>query len=235
MSEKIIVLKVGGSILSKSEEELFDFETAKSLKNLLVPFINEGYKFILSTGGGAIARKYQAMTRAAGFSRDAQDRIGIEACNVNATMLRVVFEEYARPMVLALTELISNEPVEFGKYSVLLVGAAKPGHSSDVDATEIAIRANAKTVISLKNVDGVYSEDPNNNPEAKKYDRLSWSEYGEIMGTDIFTPGGHYPVDPVASRLAKENRMKFVIVDGADLENLEQVIKGEHFIGTIIS
>jgi uridylate kinase len=116
-----------------------------------------------------------------------------------------------------------------------ITAAGSPGHSSDWNTTKLALRFNSKEVISFKNVDGVYSADPKKDPSAKKFKDLTWDEYMNLIGNpETFEPGGHYPVDILAARLAKENNIQFDIINGTDFSNFQNLLEGKEFSGTVI-
>lgn len=60
---------------------------------------------------------------------------------------------------------------------IIIAGASDPGHSSDANALFLAKFLNSKTIVSLKNVDGVYDKDPYKYKEAKYFKYLTWDEY----------------------------------------------------------
>jgi uridylate kinase len=233
MSKEIVVLKVGGSILSPTEDNLFDVSTAETIKNKLNA-LTDNYKFILNCGGGFLARRYQGIAMNLGKSNREIDWIGLEACNMNAVMMRVILGDLAEDVSITGAAVEDATPIVMNK-DFLCVGAASPGHSSDFDTMLSAKRTGAKRIFSLKNIDGVYSDDPRKNPDTIKYEKLSWEEYRkDILGTDEFTPKMAVPVDPVTSKMAEEAGIKFIVLDGTDLDNLIKAIKGEEFVGTTI-
>ena len=130
---KTVILKVGGSMIAPSEINPFDFTQAEHLKMALLPFINNGYKFILVVGGGKMARKYQSMLRSGNYNEYDQHYVGTVFCVANAVMLRAVFGELAEEKVVGLNDFDDLSNISFTK-SVLLAGGAKPGVSSDYDA-----------------------------------------------------------------------------------------------------
>ncbi len=252
MNSKTIVLNIGGSILSLSDEVLFDFKKANEIKNALLPLVQEGYKFILPVGGGYICRKYQNLLRENSINDVNVDYAGIAAINLNAVMLRSVFGDLAEEKILRYEDFDSDEELSFEKSDregavpdprlqfmknfVISAAGSKVGRSSDWDTVHLAVRAKADKVLSLSNIDGVYTADPKKDPTAKRLDSLTWVEYKNIIGNPTeFEPGGHYPIDVVAANLAQENKISFCLLDRNDLGNLVKAIKGENFVGTTIS
>jgi uridylate kinase len=229
--EKLFVIKIGGSVLSL-ENNVFDFEVAEKLKTFFLSF-DDSYKFILVTGGGFVARNYQQMLKLKGYSDYDQHYIGTIACNMNAVMFRSVFQTHAHKRVIALSELSSVQPLKFNE-KVLIAGAGEPGPSSDWDAVHLAIKSGATKVITIKDIDAVYSEDPDKNANATKLTSVSWNDYLKIIGNPEFhKPGGNLPVDPIASKLAMQNKIKFFVV-GNNLDNLRNLLNNEQYLGTEI-
>ena len=85
----------------------------------------------------------------------------------------------------------------------------------------------------MSNTEYVCDKDPRTNPDAKKFDKISWKKFREIVG-DTWVPGKSTPFDPIASKAAEEAGMKVYYLHGNDLANLEKAIDGKKFIGTII-
>lgn len=233
MQNKTIILKIGGSILSPSEDKLFDFEMARKIRDTLTS-LDEEYQFICTIGGGQNAKNAQKMVRDEGFTDKEIDLAGISANNHNAMLFRIVLGDLASDNLLTFEEIDTTDEINFTE-KFLVVGANKPGRSGDTDAVIMAKRSGADKVFSLKNVDGVYSDDPKKNPEAKKFDEITWQEYRSIIGVDEFKPKMALPVDPVATKMAEETGISFVVLDGRDLENLKKAIQEEEFNGTTIS
>lgn len=230
-----IVIKVGGSILSTSDSNLFDVENAKKIKEILEPFFLLGDKFVLCSGGGYLSRKYQKIAAEAGADIKKQHFVGIAGINLNAEMLSTIFGKHADSFIPRYENFDTINNLEV-KNNVLISAAGSPGHSSDWNTVKLALALGSKEIISLKNIDGVYTADPKKDPLAKKIDRLSWDEYLNVIGNPSeFTPGGNYPVDPLAAKLAKENNISFYIVDGRDLLNLKLLLEGKNFNGTRIN
>jgi uridylate kinase len=90
MDKKVVVLKVGGSILSLSESEIFSFKQAYELKTKLYS-LTDRYQFVLCIGGGYLCRKYQDMLRAESLPDIELHNAGVSTINLNAVMLRAVF------------------------------------------------------------------------------------------------------------------------------------------------
>ena len=88
-------------------------------------------------------------------------------------------------------------------------------------------------VVNLSNIDYVYDKDPRKFKTAKPIQEIDWPSFRELVGS-TWDPGLHAPFDPVASRLAHHAGIPVVIVNGKHLDNIENVLDGKPFKGTLI-
>ena len=230
--EETIVISLGGSLIVPEE---IDVLFLKEFRNLILEHVTKGKKFVIDTGGGKTCRKYQAAAREiVEASKEDLDWIGFTVNNVNAELVRVIFGKDAFKKVFhdlsekALREAIIQSPIVIG-------GALEPGHSSDFDAVLAAKTVGAKKIINLSNTDYVYDSDPKINPNAKKIENISWSEYRKIIPKEWTHSGLNTPFDPVASKAAEEDGIEVVIMNGKPIGNLAKYLNGEKFLGTKIS
>jgi uridylate kinase len=225
--EETIIISLGGSLIIPEE---IDVEFLKSFKTLILEYVTKGKKFVIITGGGKICRKYQeAAKELASSSDDDLDWIGIASLRLNAQLMRVIFREHTHP------KIIKDLSKDFDLDLPIVIGAAyEPGHSSDYDAVLAAKTVGAKKIINLSNTDYVYDSDPKINPNAKKIEQISWKDYRKLIPED-WNPGLNSPFDPTASKMAEEEGMEVVIMNGKPIDNLLKYLNGEKFLGTIIS
>lgn len=231
-NKEVIFIKAGGSNFSTGPGKFFDFDLALEFKKLLTPFTDK-YKFIITLGGGYLARFYQEMLRKYDVPDVDIDWAGISANNHNAMMMRIALGDKAEDNLLVYEEITREDPIIINK-DFLIVGGEKPGQTSDTVCARIAVRAGANRILSLKNVDGVFTEDPRKNKNAEFIEEMTWTDYGKLFDMDDLTPGGKYPVDPVAAKMAEENGISFIIVNGTNFANLKRLFNGAQFKGTII-
>ena len=242
MSNKPIILKVGGSLLSKSDAQLFDFAYFYQFKQFLQTQTAKGHKFIISVGGGFITRKYQHLLADNG-EHDTADlhRVGVAATNLNAEIFHGLLDDLAVSPVLRYADFdkflsAEHTEIDFQDKSVLVISGSQPGKSNDWNALQFALNLDIKRVIDIKNIDGVYTADPSKDPSATQVPKLTWAEYLDIIGNPTeHVPGANYPVDPIAANQSHENNIEFAIVSGTDFANLEMVIDGGEFAGSLIS
>ena len=88
-------------------------------------------------------------------------------------------------------------------------------------------------VVNLSNIAKVYTDDPKKNPEARPIDSISWEDFIKIVGTE-WVPGKNTPFDPIASQRAQKAGIKVICAAGKDIENLENILNGKDFKGTVI-
>jgi uridylate kinase len=223
----VTVLSVGGSIISPDD---VDTRLVSSLRDTLMPFVEEGRRFILVTGGGAPARRYQRAYRDISGETDseAQDWIGVAATRLNAQLLRGVFA------AVCPDPIVTDPTAEIPFEGRVLVGAGwKPGFSTDYDAVLLAERFGADTVINLSNIEKVYTADPRIDADAIPLDRVSWGEFRRLVGED-WVPGSNLPFDPIATRYAAKIGLRVIAAGGKNMENLSRILAGEDFVGTTI-
>lgn len=229
MQEERIVISLGGSLIVPEE---VDSDFIKNFKSIILSHVEKGKKFVIITGGGKTCRKYNdalADVKEEITPREL-DWLGIYVTRLNAHMLQMAFgEEYAMRSIIKdpTMDIDLDTPVRIG-------GGWKPGHSSDGAAVGIAKKIGANKVINLSNIDHVYDSDPKENQDVKKYEKISWGEYLELIPKD-WTPGLSTPFDPIASREAQEAGIEVVVMNGKPSENLDQYLEGELFEGTLIS
>lgn len=225
-----IVISVGGSLIVPSEG--INTEFLSQLSSFVRRYVKKGRRFFLVAGGGATARRYidGGKTIIGDIPEEDLDWLGIHSTRLNAHLLRTIFSDIAHPRTIEnyRKRLINwREPV--------VIGAGwKPGWSTDYDAVVLARDYRAKLIINLSDIDWVYDKDPNQHKDAKPIKKMTWTQLLELIGTK-WVPGFKAPFDPLAVKLANEIGVTAVITNGNDFSNLEKIIEGEEFKGTVIT
>jgi uridylate kinase len=116
---------------------------------------------------------------------------------------------------------------------ILVCGGNLPGCSTDYDAALFAEALRADLLINATNIDGVYSSDPKKDPKAKKFDRLSYGEFERIISKNPQLPGGYGLFDLKGVEIIRRARIKMVVIDGTDPEEIVRAVEGRHS-GTVI-
>ncbi len=234
-----IIISLGGSLIIPEE---IDINFLKDFKKLILSQVEKparnafsiadaggGKKFIIITGGGKLCRKYNtAVNEISEVSNEDLDWLGIYSTRFNAEFVKILFGNLAEDKII----LDPTLPIKLNK-SVIIGGGWKPGNSTDLVAVMIGKQLNAKKVINLSNTDYVYDSDPKMNPNAKKFEQISWSEYRAIIPKE-WNPGLNSPFDPVASKMAEKEGMEVIIMNGKPIDNLANYLNGEKFLGTVI-
>lgn len=223
-----VVVSVGGSLIVPGE---IDTAFLKQFRNLILKKIDEGFSFYIITGGGKLARRYQeaAKTVREDLTNADSDWIGIHATRLNAHLFRTLFTEYARDRI------VKDPTKALSPRTPIIIGSGwKPGNSTDHCAVMAAKKIGAKKVVNLSNIDYVYDSDPRENPNAQKFETLSWKKFRDIIPKD-WDPGLSSPFDPVAAREAEAQKLEVAVINGGKLEEFEKYLDGEPFIGTVIS
>lgn len=224
-----ILISLGGSLLVP---ESIDGVFVANFKKFILSHIEKGYHFILVTGGGKTARKYiEAAAAVTAINDEDKDWLGIHATRMNAHLVRTIFREYAHPR-------INTNPHDLEDFyavsePILVAAGWRPGFSTDFDAVVLGKYLDVKRIINLSNIERVYDKDPHRHADAKPFDELTWKEFRAIVG-DEWNPGMNAPFDPIASKMAEEERMEVAVLNGGDLENVANYIAGKKFIGTVI-
>ena len=229
-----ILLKLSGEILAGKKGYGIDPEIAQSLALKIKEVSNKGIEVGIVIGGGNIFRGISADSK--GLDRVPGDYIGMMATIMNSVALQTALEGLdcdTRVMsALSITQLA--EPyirrkgirhLEKGRIVIFAGGTGNPYFSTDTAAALRAIEINADIIIKGTKVDGVYTEDPLKNPNATKYDSLTFKE---VIEKELRV------MDLTAITLCKENNLPIIIFDIKSKTGLIDIINSEP-IGTTVS
>jgi len=225
--EAPMVISLGGSIMVPPSG--IDIKFLKKFRQVILTEIKKGRRFILIAGGGATARAYmRAADTIISLKCDDQDWLGIHSCRLNGHLLRTIFRLHAHPFMM-------KDPRYYRKWteSILIATGWKPGWSSDYVAVRFAKLYGASAIVNLTNLAQVYDRDPKKFKSAKPISAMSWSAFQKMVGTK-WTPGMHVPFDPIATRLAARLHKKVIVASGHDMKNLQKILDGQPFVGTVI-
>ena len=230
MTKKVVVISLGGSLIipDKVNTNFLDRFKRTLLRN------KEKYKFVVVCGGGSTARNY---INGLPYMKDAkkkevfQDLLGITSTRLNARFMTYFFGEDANDGIPHDMEQVKNLLM---KHDIVFCGALRyaKDETSDSTASKLARFFNTD-FINLTNVKGLYDKDPNKNKNARFIHEMSHKEFYEITKKIKFVPGQHFVLDQNAAKTIKKYNITAYIL-GPDLKNLENLLNGRHFIGTII-
>lgn len=207
-----------------------DANFLKRFREIILNHLNAS-RFIIICGGGKTARRYQeAASAVMQLGPDDKDWIGIHSTRLNGQLIKTIFKNMAYPKVIRNpTEKITLKDKE----RIVIAAGWKPGASTDYDAVLLAKNFKVKMLINLTNVDYVYNKNPKKYADARPVKAIAWKAFRKIVG-DKWDPGANVPFDPVASKLAEKLKLKVIIANGKNLQNLDEILHNRRFIGTTV-
>jgi uridylate kinase len=224
----IIALNIGGSVLAPDD---VDVDFASRLANELNALAKEHHLFVV-VGGGAVARRYIKACRKLGSNETFLDEVGIEATRLNARVLISALGKTAYPKpALDFHEAINASH----RYKIVVMGGTHPGHTTDAVTTMLAEKAGADRIVITTNVDGVYTSDPNKDPDAMLIEKLTPRQLIEITSGAKIGAGSKGVVDPLGAKVIARSGITTYVVNGNNLENLTAAIDGRKFHGSVIT
>lgn len=228
---KRVLLKISGEALAGDQKFGISDETTNTVAKQIKELCDIGVETAIVVGGGNFwrGRSSENMDRATadymGMLATVMNALALEsALNIHGVKARVqtaiemreIAEPYAR--MKAISRLERKEVVIFG------AGTGNPFFSTDTTAALRAAEMDAEVILLAKNVDAVYSDDPETNPNAEKYDSLTFKE---VVDKDLKV------MDLTAATLCRDNGIAIHVFGVAGEGNIMKAVCGEK-IGTII-
>ena len=228
-----ILLKVSGEALAGDAGRGLNFDVIQSVCDVIARCVKEGVEVGIVVGGGNFGRGLkdgQGMRERVRADHmgmlatvinclalaDTLERKGVDVRVQTAIEMRSIAEPYIRSR--AIRHLEKGRVVIFG------CGTGNPFFSTDTAAVLRAAEIDAEVILLAKNVDGVYSADPNVDPAAGKYDTIS---YDDVLAQHLQV------MDSTATSLSMDNKIPVILFGLKDPENILRVVHGEK-IGTIV-
>ncbi len=231
---KRILLKLSGEALApkNKERDIIDFDALRRICEIVKCLCEQGVEVALLVGGGNI---WRGGRNAAGIDRAREDDMGMLATMINSIAIEnvlksigvdaVTFSSVEMNKVARLfTARAANECLNAGKVIVLGGGTGNPFFTTDTGAILRAVEINADIAMLAKNVDAIYTADPNKDDNAKKYDTIS---YSEVLEKKLKV------IDASATCMAMDNALPVLLFGLDDPNNIMRAICGEN-IGTIM-
>ena len=233
MKYKRILLKLSGEALMGNKgfgiDQVRLMEYAQEIKGAY----DVGCQVAIVIGGGNIFRGIQA--EEGGMDRVHGDYMGMLATVINSMAIQAALEglgvqtrlQSAIKMEQICEPYIRRKAVrhlEKGRVVIFGAGTGNPYFTTDTAATLRAIEVEAEVILKGTRVDGIYTADPEKDPTATKYDKISFEE--------VYSKGLEV-MDMTAFTLCKENGLPIIVFDMNKAGNLQSLIKGEK-IGTLV-
>lgn len=230
---KRILLKLSGEALAGDAHRGLDFSVIGKLCEVIRACREESVEIGIVIGGGNFWRGVK--DGADKMQRSHGDAMGMLATLMNSIAVADALEKHGVPArVLSAVETpkfaeyftrdAADRYLKDGYVTLFACGTGNPYFTTDTGAVLRGVEIEADAVLLAKNVDGVYSADPNLDPTAVKFDELT---YDEVLARHLKA------TDTTAMTLAMDNRMKLVCFALKDPENILRVVHGEK-IGTTV-
>ncbi|MCD8195536.1 MAG: UMP kinase [Coprobacillus sp.] len=234
---KRVLLKLSGESLRQEEEsQIIDVDYLKETALTIKSLYDQGLEIALVIGAGNIWRG--KLADQIGIERIPADYMGMLGTVINAVAISSALKNLDCPSVVfssispiegvtrAYNPKEAIEELEKGNVIFLAGGTGKPLLTTDTAAAELAIDTKVDAILMAKNdVDGVYSDDPDKNPDAIFYKRIT---YQEMIDKDLKV------MDRQALEMLKDKDIEVRVFNMADISNFVKVAKGED-IGTTIT
>lgn len=228
---KRVIIKLSGEALAGEKGFGIDESVVDYVVNQIKKVYKLGVEIGVIIGGGNFWRGRQALK----MERSAADHMGMLATVMNSLAMQDALEAAGVPcrVQTALTITRIAEPyilrkamrhLEKGRVVIFACGTGNPFFSTDTGAALRAAEINADVLMLAKNIDGVYDSDPKKNPNAKKYDELTYMKVVQ---------DGLQAMDATAITLCMENKIPIIAFALKEEDSLLKAVNGEK-IGTII-
>ena len=228
-----ILLKLSGEALSGPRSYGIDAETVRRIASEIKRVQDLGVEVAIVVGGGNMWRGADAA--ATGIDRATADYVGMLATVMNSLVMQDAMEKLG--MVTRVQTAIEMPPVaepfirrraehhlELGRVVILAAGSGNPFFTTDTAAALRAVELNAQILLKATKVDGVYDDDPMRNPNARKFEELSYMR-ALNMGLRV--------MDSTALSLCKDNHMPIVVFNLNHTGTLEDIVRGKK-CGTLV-
>lgn len=233
MNYKKVLLKLSGESLAGSSKMGIDSERLSSYAKQIKEIVDKGTSVAIVIGGGNIFRGLQASAK--GLDRVSGDNMGMLATVINAIALRASIDAIGgRVHLMTATKMapigelyVSRKAKEYlsrGEVVIIAGGTGNPYFTTDTASALRALELEVDIFLKGTRVDGIYDSDPEKNPNAVKFDKIS---YDEIYEKNLRI------MDLTATALCKDNRMPIGVFDMDTEGNLGRMIAKEA-IGTLV-
>lgn len=227
MKKEVVVLSLGGSLIVPDK---VDVDFLKKFKDFILKS-TKTHKFIIVCGGGSVARKYIQGLKEAGKNEYFQSMAGISVTRLNARFMTYLFGKDANDGVPHDMKHVASL---LNKNEVVFCGALRYAPNETSDGTAAKLAANFKCpFINLTNVLGLYDKNPKDYKNAKFIPEITWKDFWKMATKNKFQPGQHFVLDQTAAEMIMKNKIPTYLL-GKDLKQVENVLKGKKFKGTLI-
>ena len=230
---KRILLKLSGESLMGEKQYGIDEKRIAEYATQIKEIADMGIEIGIVIGGGNIFRGLSGTSK--GVDRVKGDQMGMLATVINSLALSSALEKIGQKAqvftainMFPIGEYYSKwraiEAMQNGTVAIISGGKGNPFFTTDTGSALRGIEIEAEVMLKGTRVDGIYTADPEKDPTAKKFDKISYDE--------IYTRGLKV-MDLTATTLCKENHLPIIVFDMDTVGNLKKVLSGEN-IGTLV-
>ncbi len=230
---KRILLKLSGESLAAGQGYGIDAERLSQYAEQIKEAVASGVEVAIVIGGGNIFRGVQGASK--GFDRVKGDQMGMLATVINSLALSSALTTIGQPAqvftainMFPIGEHYSKwraiEALKAGKVAIMAGGTGNPFFTTDTGSALRGIEVEADVMFKGTRVDGVYTADPEKDPTATKFDKIT---YDEVLARGLKV------MDLTATALCKENGLPIYVFNMDIVGNLAKVLAGEP-IGTLV-
>jgi uridylate kinase len=228
-----ILLKLSGESLQGEQQSGIDPEILQEYAGQVGEIVKMGVQVAIVIGGGNIFRGLSGV--ASGFDRIYGDQMGMLATVINSLALNSALKNagisskvYTAIRMEPIGEYYSKDKaidsLSKGEVAIIACGTGNPFFTTDTASALRAIETGAEIMLKGTRVDGIYDSDPEKNPDAKKFDSITYDE--------IYNRGLKI-MDLTATTLCMENKMPVIVFNMDKPGNLKKLINGDN-PGTIV-
>ncbi len=228
-----VLLKLSGEALMGDAGYGIDPKVIDDLAEQIKEVVDDGVQVAITVGGGNIFRGVAGSAN--GMDRAQADYIGMLATVMNALALQDGLERHGvqsrvqsaiemHQVAETYIRLRAIRHMEKGRVVIFAAGTGNPYFTTDTTAALRACEIDAECMMKATKVDGIYDSDPKKNPDARKYDKIS---YLEVLTKELNV------MDAAAISLCKDNEMPLLVFDLTVPGNIRRALQGED-VGTLV-
>ena len=222
---KRVLLKLSGEALAGDKKTGFDEPTCLAVADQVRQLVEKGIQIAVVTGGGNFWRGRQSPE----MDRSMADSIGMLATVMNCIYVSDIFRRVGLktsiytpfqcgPFTKLYTRDAADASLEAGEVVFFAGGTGHPYFSTDTGAVLRALEMNVDAMLLAKNIDGVYDSDPQENPDAKRYDEVS---IDEVIEKNLQV------IDMTASIMCRDNKLPLLIFALKEEQSIVRTASGE--------
>lgn len=229
-----ILLKLSGESLMGQQHYGIDPVRLGQYAQQIKQAVEQGVEVAIVIGGGNIFRGVQGAAK--GFDRVKGDQMGMLATTINSLALSSALDAAGQPSqvftaigMFPIGEQYSKwkaiEAMRQGRVAILAGGTGSPFFTTDTGAALRGIETEAEVMLKGTRVDGVYTADPEKDPTATRFEKIT---YDEVMARGLKV------MDITATAMCRENHLPIIVFDMDTPGNLAKVLAGDPSTGTLV-